>query len=135
LAQAAFGADPGGPGETWQAVDDALTQGHRGLPGGSSIAQLLARRRGVRHPVNPPRLTVSKILAWAKAHRRRTGRWPAATSGPVTEAAGETWNAINQALWNGVRGLEGKTSLARLLQERLGVPMRKGRRPARVKKS
>jgi hypothetical protein len=124
---------PEAAGETWAIVHGALVEGNRGLRGGSSLAQLLARRRGVRNPVNPPRLTVSKILAWAKTHRRRTGRWPAANSGPVVEAPGETWNAINQALWNGVRGLEGKTSLARLLQERLGVPIRKGRRPARVR--
>ena len=94
----------------------------------------LARRRGVRHPVHPPRLTVIKILVWAKAHRRRTGRWPTATSGPVAESPGETWNGVNLALWNGVRGLEGKTSLARLLQERLGVPMGKKRRTDRAKK-
>jgi hypothetical protein len=128
------GPIPDAPGETWQAIEDALAQGHRGLPGRSPLAQLLARRRGVRHPVNPPRLTVGKILAWAKAHRRQTGRWPAATSGPVAEAPGKTWNVINQALWNSARGLEGKTSLARLLQERLGVPTGRKRLTSREKR-
>jgi hypothetical protein len=35
------------PGETWVAIDAALAHGHRGLPGGDSVARLLARRRGV----------------------------------------------------------------------------------------
>jgi hypothetical protein len=33
------------PGETWRSVDWALAQGKRGLPGGSSLAKLLAERR------------------------------------------------------------------------------------------
>jgi hypothetical protein len=44
------------------------------------------------------------------------------------------WNAINQALWNGVRGLTGKTSLSWLLQERLGVPTGRKRLSSRAKK-
>jgi hypothetical protein len=36
------------PGETWHAIDGALAPGHRGLPGGDSLARLLARERGVR---------------------------------------------------------------------------------------
>jgi hypothetical protein len=45
----------GVPGETWCAVNVALVQGHRGLPGGSSLVQLLRtdrrtrRRRGSRN--------------------------------------------------------------------------------------
>jgi hypothetical protein len=34
------------PGDTWCAVDQALTKGVRGLPGGSSLAKLL-RRHGL----------------------------------------------------------------------------------------
>jgi hypothetical protein len=33
-------------GETWAALDAALRNGARGLHGGSSVAQLLAKRRG-----------------------------------------------------------------------------------------
>ena len=36
-----------GTQETWSNIDNALLQGHRGLPGGSTLAQLLMRRRGV----------------------------------------------------------------------------------------
>jgi hypothetical protein len=37
----------GAPGETWGALETALRQGHRGLPGGDSLARLLARERSV----------------------------------------------------------------------------------------
>jgi hypothetical protein len=45
----ASGAVPGGTGDTWRAVDSALRDGWRGLPGHSSLARLLAARRGVPH--------------------------------------------------------------------------------------
>jgi len=64
---------------------------------------------------SPPPLTEELILAWADAHRERTGRWPHADSGPVSGAPGEDWGAINRALARGGRGLPGRSSLARLL--------------------
>jgi hypothetical protein len=79
------------PGETWRAVESALRQGCRGLPGGSSLACLLAERRQVPNPKRLPRLTEARILAWADAHRRRTGEWPTVRSGPVAGEPGETW--------------------------------------------
>src|SRR5262245_47113334 len=63
-------------------------------------------------------LTEAQILAWADAHRRRTGRWPTAASGPVRAAAGKTWAAINVDLIEGYRGLPGGDSLSRLLDRR-----------------
>jgi hypothetical protein len=62
-----------------------------------------------------PPLTVGQILAWADAHRARTGRWPHARSGPVAGAPGEAWGSINSALYDGHRGLPGGDSLVRLL--------------------
>jgi hypothetical protein len=59
--------------ETWMAVDTALFYGHRRLPAGGSLPQLLAKYRGHRHRNYLPRLTVGRILAWADAHKRRTG--------------------------------------------------------------
>jgi hypothetical protein len=67
---------------------------------------------------SPPRqslLSVKEILAWADAHRQRTGRWPLASSGAVVGAVGETWAEINAALRFGRRGLPGDDSLARML--------------------
>jgi hypothetical protein len=50
------GAIAEAPGETWAAVQAALPEGGRGLPGGSSLGRLLAERRQVPNRVRPPRL-------------------------------------------------------------------------------
>jgi hypothetical protein len=109
------GAVPAANGELWANIDRALAAGLRGLPGGSSLAKLLASRRGRRNPKDLPRLTEKQILAWADAHRDRTGRWPTTAAGPVLDARGENWRAINGALYCGFRSLPGGDSLARLL--------------------
>jgi hypothetical protein len=62
-----------------------------------------------------PPLTEAQVLAWADAHRGRTGLWPHAKSGPIPEAPGLTWAAVNMALHGGYRGLAGGDSLSRLL--------------------
>src|SRR5207302_1839998 len=98
------GAIPEAPGETWEAVETALSRGQRGLPGGSSLAQLLAAERGVRNKARLPPLTRKKILRWCDAHHSRTGRWPTQASGPIPEAPGETWLGVNHALSEGLRG-------------------------------
>jgi hypothetical protein len=53
---------------------------------------------------------------WADAHRQRSGQWPTSESGPVIDAPGETWLAVNLALYEGLRGFPGGPSLARLLK-------------------
>lgn len=111
------GPVPEAPGNTWAQVSACLRHGYRGLPGGSSLARLLADRRGARNNRVRPPLIVEQVVAWAEAHRARTGRWPRTQSGPVTEAAGESWNRIDFALRYGLRGLPGGSSLARLLAE------------------
>ncbi len=108
-------------GETWVAVHNALSRGCRGLPGGSSLAQLLDEKRGVRNNANVPRLTCEQILTWADAHHTRTGDWPTTGSGEVVGAAGETWSGLNAALHTGLRGLPGGNSLARLLAAERGA--------------
>jgi hypothetical protein len=108
------------PGETWMGVSLALYRGCRGLADCPSLATLLAGRRGKRVGMRKPPLSVGQVLAWAKAHRRRTGRWPHAASGEVADAPGETWAAVNAALDHGSRGLPGGDSLARLLRRHEG---------------
>jgi hypothetical protein len=111
------------PGETWTAINSALTYGNRGLPGGCTLTRLLKEQRGKiggRKPVLTPEL----ILSWAEKHRRRTGRWPTAASGAVQEAPGENWRALDSSLRAGNRGLKGGDSLARLLR-RSSTPSRK----------
>ena len=115
------------PGETWSGVDAALAMGLRGLPGGSSLPQLLAARRGVRNHLALAPFTAEEILFWADAHRARTGDWPRRDSGSIPGAPGESWSRVDKALINGGRGLPGDGSLARLLQTERGV-----RNPAAV---
>ncbi|HEX4613032.1 MAG TPA: hypothetical protein VH092_32885, partial [Urbifossiella sp.] len=123
------GQIPGTRGESWSGMESALVRGRRGLPGGASLAQLLADHRGVRNPSRPPRLTSREVLAWADAHHARTGHWPTATSGAVEGVPGETWCAVDTALAGGARGLPGGDSLARLLVCRCGKPAVAPRRP------
>ncbi|SRR5258708_34692028 len=59
--------------ETWLNVNQALIHGLRGLPGGNSLAQLLAERRGARNPHAPPPLTVEQILRWADEYYKLEG--------------------------------------------------------------
>lgn len=113
---------PGAAGETWTALDTALKRGHRGLPGGSSLARLLAERGGARNRTALPQLTEEQILVWADAHHRRTGRWPQARSGEVVEAPGTTWKAVEESLRAGCRGLPGGSTLRRLLVQYARLP-------------
>jgi hypothetical protein len=111
----------GGRGETWGIVHTALYCGGRGLPGGSSLADLLARRRGVRNRRKLPPFSEEQILVWADKHFQRFGCWPNRDSGTVQSAPGETWRAVEMALYKGMRGLRGGSSLTRLLVEHRGI--------------
>jgi hypothetical protein len=113
---------PEAPGETWNNVNAALRHGHRGLPGNDTLAELLARRLGLRTQVAVPALSVATILAWAGEHNAAKGQWPKRNSGPVQGHPGETWVAVNAALELGTRGLPGSSSLAQILDEHHGVP-------------
>jgi hypothetical protein len=112
------GTIPDTTGDNWQQIETALRQGERGLNGGSSLARLLAEHRGVRNKKQFPRLTEEQILAWADAHRERTGKWPTRASGPIADAPGETWQAVEMGLYRGQRGFPGGSSLAQLLTEK-----------------
>jgi hypothetical protein len=105
------------PGETWSCVNAALSQGTRGLPGGSSLAVFLQGERGKRHQKNLPQITTDQILTWVDAHYKRTGEWPRHCSGKISDAPSEKWVNIDQALRKGLRGLAGGSSVARLIEE------------------
>jgi hypothetical protein len=106
----------GARGESWDTVDLALRTGTRGLAGKSSLALLLSQKRAVRSHLHVPHLTIPQIRKWAKAHRKRHGKWPSRQSGPIPEAPGESWQAVHLALYHGGRGLPGGTTLAGLLK-------------------
>src|SRR5438552_2767313 len=110
----------------------------RSLPAGVRLESALCRHRPIRRlrrsspPAARPRLTISKILAWADQHRKRTGDWPTQKSGRIAGADAETWGAVNHALYSGRRGLPAGSSLAKLLRERRGRPHQHFLPPLRV---
>jgi hypothetical protein len=107
--------------DTWLSVDKSLRVGRRGLDGGSSLARLLSKHRGVRNRKELPPYTLAQILNWADAYHRRNGRWPNEDSGPVDDAPGETWKAVEAALRQGRVASPGGSSIARLLAKQRGV--------------
>ncbi len=62
-------------------VDRGLKQGLFGLPGGISLALLLAKLLGRTHASQQCDPSKDPILAWADEYHRRTGNWPASDSG------------------------------------------------------
>jgi hypothetical protein len=126
------GSIPEAPEETWQAVQQALVKGTRGMPGGCSLAKLLGLKRGRRCRSALPKLTVAQILAWADQHRKQTGEWPKVQSGAIHAAPGENWSAVNACLRVGNRGLPGRSSLAHELALGRGVVYQQDREPLTV---
>jgi hypothetical protein len=99
-------------------VDNALRSGFRGLTGGSSLVQLMAKHRGARNISSLPRLSVDQILTWVDLHYRRTGQWPTKSSGSIIDAPGEKWGNVHQALRKGLRGLPGGSTLSILIKQK-----------------
>lgn len=110
-------------GETWLAVDTALRSGIRGLPGGSSLPQVLAEHRGVRNIRDLPPLSVKQVLAWADDFHEQTGEWPKQKHWPevIPDSNGETWGSVIQAIAKGLRGFPGGETLFDLLAKHRGL--------------
>ena len=123
----------GAAGETWSALNAALRTGSRGLPDDSSLPRLLDKSRGVRNRLAQPSLPVKKILKWADAHKRRTGKWPTRESGTIPGAKGENWSAVHESLRHGRRGHRGGSSLAKRLSTHRDRPYRKKGGPLKIK--
>ena len=98
-------------------IDQSLRVGSRHLPCGSSLIQLLARKRGVRNPADLPSLSVEQILSWAAADCRRTGELQKYNDRPVLDAPGETWTGVDSSLRYGKWNLPAGLSLAKLLNK------------------
>lgn len=122
---------PGTRGETWNAVEMALSHGQRGLPGGTSLACLLAERRGTINRMAQPPLSVDQIRQWIDCFHREHGFFPSSQSGEIPGAKGETWLAVDKALRSGRRGLR-KSSLIKFLQRHYGVGRHRRRPPYRI---
>src|SRR5262249_6262774 len=100
------------PEENWRGVENALRVGLRGLPGGSSLAQLLEAKCNVPNRMNLRKLSRRLIVTLAKEFFEKPGSWPTTDSGDVDGVEALTWNAVDQALRKGSRGLPGGSSLA-----------------------
>jgi hypothetical protein len=107
-------------GTTWVAVALALQRGKRGLRGKTSLAKLLEWHRGVRNRLATPDFTEQMVLAWADRYHDDTGEWPKYQDGSIA-GTGETWCAVDTALFKGSRGFPGGDSLAKLLARHRGV--------------
>jgi hypothetical protein len=106
----------GADGDTWAVYHHSLSRGKRGLPGGSSLADLLDRRFGVTNYHNKPNLSDDLIIRRAVSHFRYTDRWPTQHSGVVTNGhPDDTWLGYHRALSDGNRGLPGGITLSKLL--------------------
>jgi hypothetical protein len=81
------------------------------------LARLVEEHQGVPNNRNRLPLPAEQILACADAHRAGHGAWPRVRSGPIEDAPGETWSAVESALQDGRRGLPGDSSLHRLIQK------------------
>jgi len=97
------GAVAAAPGETWGAINHALSRAVRYMGEPTSLARLLAAHRGVPNIHDQSPLTEEQILAWADLHVVRTGRWPTRTSGADVDAPDVNWKNINYALIRGNR--------------------------------
>jgi hypothetical protein len=97
--------------QTWGAVDRLLRDGLKGLPGGSSLSDLL-HRHGLRE--GKSELTEKQIVAAIARRVARGHGLPVQGSGDATEDFGhpESWMAVDEALRDGRRGLPGGSSLS-----------------------
>jgi hypothetical protein len=109
---------PGLSGESWKNIQQALRSGLRGLPGNSSLAQLLDEGgRRVNHLAQPP-LTKDIIINACNEYYNLTNKWPTQiTKDPVPGLPNNTWRSVDACLRVGSRGLLGGTSLSKLLKK------------------
>jgi hypothetical protein len=108
---------PGGLFTSWNALNQALSVGRFGLPGGSSLAKVVESVKE-EHGLSD-KLTLHKVRCWILAHHARAGVWPNVKSGLIgaEDANGMSWVNLDDALSRGLRGLEGGSSLAKVVRE------------------
>jgi hypothetical protein len=103
----------------WCALDGVLRQGGRGLPGGSSLAKLMADRFGYVYWGNKMPLSDEFILDMVDQFKNEHGKFPGQYSGLVAGGfPGDDWGGYNASLRDGGRGLHGGTTLAKLIHSR-----------------
>ena len=131
---------PGLFGQTWRSIDALSLKGGRGLAPGRTVSKILAplraelRKTAIKRQrplLLKPALTEGALLAAAREHFRDYGDIPTRRSKePIPLLPGESWLAIDQAGFQGHRGLmKGRTLaviFAPLREElRIGIPLSK----------
>ena len=117
---------------TWGTVNSYLVKGYRGLAGGSSLADLLLRKRNVRKYTSLHRFDLRTISMWIENFYEKYGRWPSAESGTIKESNNTTWRAVDAALTVGCRGLTGGSSLANYIKEVFDVRKKTKKREIKI---
>ena len=109
--------------EKWKNLDASLRRGYRGLPGGSSLALLLAERRGKPHQGQQRKFFVlSRFSNGRMLTMVAPGNGRACVKGPIINAPDETWDGSRYGLVGAnLRSLPGGLSLAKLLFQHRGV--------------
>ncbi len=109
---------PGMPGETWQAINLAGQNGHRGLVKGQTLSEILQPlKKEYESKIYGRPLTVEAIQAASVLYFKKTGRWPTKrTTDEVPGMPGETWGNIYDAGRKGHRGLEKGQTLSEILK-------------------
>ena len=84
------------PGLAWGTIDTRLRDGHRGLPGSTSLSKWLDAAYPVERFVGA--LTSANMHAWVEAHRAANdGAFPHISSGAIP-GANRTWQSVHEAL-------------------------------------
>ena len=103
------------PSENWSAIRSNLVAGGRGLPKGLSVEKVLFDELGVVGVRAGKKLTEQRVLTFALMHYEETGSYPTESSDWILDGK-DSWPTISFALNQGLRGLPGGSSLAKLLQ-------------------
>ncbi len=107
---------------TWCGLSACMTNGYRGLPGGTTVSKFISEHfHNDRNRINLPSLSEEDILNWAEQYKVEFGRYPTMREGQVKyfTQGRLTWCAVNACLDKGLRGLPGGTTLSRLIVNNL----------------
>ena len=105
------GAISGVEGETWAMVQAALSAGIRGLPKGHTLYTLEQEMEMPDRMRSMAPLKIQTVELWLRAFYRRHDRWPSPADGKISDAPGETWAGVDEALRRAWRRIRFPTSL------------------------
>jgi hypothetical protein len=102
------------------------SNGGRELAGGSSLSQLIEKRFAIKRQEYGPSLTEEAILDLVKSHIAKYDKKPNCKTGAVEGQKNLTWSAITRRLEIGASILQGGSSLAKLIEDKLGGASQNG---------